>query len=107
MKINENIDSEQIFNIRDADITTHRQFGFVTEFGNDIAILKIADRNGKGVIFNDNVQPICIPDHDGWEFKMISQQRANKCIVSGWGSTKGMNYLYLQKYHEGVKIVYI
>jgi hypothetical protein len=95
-----------MFYIRDADITTHRQFGFDTEFGkikyhkyhkyhqnhlckigNDIAILKIEDRQGRGAIFNDYVQPICIPPNEGWEYRMISQK--TKCLVSGWGSTKG------------------
>jgi len=78
---------EQIFYIRDSDITTHRQFGYIAEYGNDIAILKIEDRLGRGAKVNEFVQPICIPDHEGWEFKMIPPNA--KCIVSGWGSTIG------------------
>jgi hypothetical protein len=78
---------EQIFEIRDADITTHRQFGSGTQYGNDIAILKIQDRNGRGARITDYVHPICMPDHEGWEFRMIPPD-AN-CIVSGWGSTRG------------------
>ncbi len=79
---------EQIFYIRDTDITTHRQFGSTAEFGNDIAIIKIQGRNGHGAIFNEYVQPICVPDHDGWEYRMISNKPNTKCLVSGWGSTK-------------------
>lgn len=73
--------------VRDADITTHRQFGFSTEFENDIAIIKVDGRNGRGVVFNNYVQPICLPDYDGWEHKMISNKE--NCLVSGWGSAKG------------------
>jgi len=89
MKYDDSI-HQQIFYIRDEDITTHRQFGYGAEYGNDIAILKIQDRNGRGAKFSEYVQPICIPDHEGWEFKMIPPN-AN-CIVSGWGSTRGIIY---------------
>jgi len=74
---------EQILYVRQTDITVHRRFGEVAEYGNDIAIIKIHSR---GIVLNENVQPICIPEWENWE-RVFPQ--GTSCIVSGWGQATG------------------
>ncbi|XP_059142655.1 uncharacterized protein LOC131930260 isoform X2 [Physella acuta] len=47
---------------------------------NDIALLKVKPINGRGIQFNDFVQPACLP---GPETEYIE---GTTCIISGWGN---------------------
>ncbi|KAK3090315.1 hypothetical protein FSP39_010872, partial [Pinctada imbricata] len=47
----------------------------------DIALLKIKPQNGRGIRFNDYVQPACLPS----ETSAYSQ--SYDCHISGWGKT--------------------
>lgn len=67
---------------------THRRYGAVAEFANDIAILRIENQDGSGAVLNDHVHPICLPSEVDWEVQMMEPNHS-ECIVSGFGSTNG------------------
>ncbi|XP_052823983.1 neurotrypsin [Octopus bimaculoides] len=48
----------------------------------DIALIKIEPNNrGNGIVFNDYVQPACLPDKNATYFE------GERCHISGWGNT--------------------
>ena len=49
---------------------------------NDIALVKLRLVNGKGINFDDNAQPICLPSSEA------PYKPDTLCHVSGWGQTK-------------------
>lgn len=49
----------------------------------DIALIKVKPKHGKGIQFNDYVQPACLPT------RKTRYRSGTKCIVSGWGNTDG------------------
>ena len=51
--------------------------------GHDIALVKLQTVNGKGIVFGNSVQPICLPVSE----KVY--QSGTWCSVSGWGMQKG------------------
>ena len=56
-------------------------------FDYDIALLKIRPVHGRGIVFNDYVQPACLPDVN------TLYTEGNKCIISGWGLDKRGMYI--------------
>ncbi|KAK3795537.1 hypothetical protein RRG08_062418 [Elysia crispata] len=48
----------------------------------DIALLKIKQREGRGIVFNRYVQPICLPTPD------VPFSEGQKCWIAGWGHTE-------------------
>ena len=53
-----------------------------TKTGNDIALVKLATVNGKGIVFGDEAQPICLPTSEA------AYKAGTWCTVSGWGMQK-------------------
>ncbi|CAL4060992.1 unnamed protein product, partial [Meganyctiphanes norvegica] len=67
----------QDFEIEEAIL--HPHYHEVFRGDNDIALIKIKKVSGRGISFNERVQPICLPK-TGTEY----QGRSN-CTVTGWG----------------------
>ncbi|XP_059149265.1 coagulation factor X-like [Physella acuta] len=55
--------------------------GNVVKIINDIALIKIKPKYGRGFQFNDYIQPACLPDSDA------KPEPHQKYIASGWGYT--------------------
>ncbi|XP_046638059.1 urokinase-type plasminogen activator-like [Daphnia pulicaria] len=70
---------EQIFPVENFII--HSKFKS-TKGGFDIALVKLATVNGKGIVFGDVAQPICLPSSDS------DYKPGTWCSVSGWGMQK-------------------
>ena len=64
-------------------------FNYVLFTGNtydyDIALVKLKPENNHGIIFNDHVQPACLPQSD------TKYEAGKKCYISGWGTTEDGN----------------
>ncbi|XP_059142665.1 chymotrypsinogen A-like [Physella acuta] len=58
----------------------HEDFSDTT-LVNDIALLKILPKDGRGIKFTDYVQPACLPNAE------TPYTPGEKCIISGWGYT--------------------
>lgn len=71
--------NEQLFEVE--KYVSHSGFKS-SKGGNDIALVKLQTVNGKGIIFGDSVQSICLPSSD----KVY--QSGTWCSVSGWGMQK-------------------
>ncbi|XP_050394148.2 uncharacterized protein LOC126812030 isoform X2 [Patella vulgata] len=70
--------SEQQFEV--AELIPHFNYNRRThDF--DVALIRIKPKNGKGIIFSDYVQPICLPSSD------TEYTTGARCLVSGWGDT--------------------
>ncbi|CAL4064347.1 unnamed protein product, partial [Meganyctiphanes norvegica] len=61
-------------------IFIHPEFDKIRYMDNDIAVVKIKRKRGKGLSFSKMVQPICLPDHQ-WSYPSYMN-----CTVAGWGS---------------------
>lgn len=70
---------EQIFPVENFII--HPKFKS-TKGGSDIALVKLATVNGKGIVFDDVAQPICLPSSES------DYKPGTWCSVSGWGMQK-------------------
>ncbi|XP_059142662.1 neurotrypsin-like [Physella acuta] len=70
-------EGEQTFGVE--KIIMHKRYNKKTK-NNDIALLKVKPINGRGIQFNDFVQPACLP---GPETEYIE---GTTCIISGWGN---------------------
>ncbi|XP_061170601.1 neurotrypsin-like [Saccostrea echinata] len=76
---NENPDvGEEEFEIE--RLYKHEKYNMQT-FDNDIALIKIAAKDGDGIKFNQYVQPACLPT------ETTAYNAGRKCFVSGWGNT--------------------
>ncbi|XP_069125491.1 LOW QUALITY PROTEIN: uncharacterized protein [Argopecten irradians] len=51
-------------------------------YNNDIALLKIKTKNGRGIVFNDFIQPACLPTSN------TEYTTGKRCHISGWGKTE-------------------
>lgn len=70
---------EQSFEIE--YLIIHPSYNSIT-YDYDVALMKLRpDKSGNGIVFNDYVQPACLPSDN---LKMSSGTR---CEISGWGST--------------------
>ncbi|CAL4061058.1 unnamed protein product, partial [Meganyctiphanes norvegica] len=80
---------EYNLNSRDSDqedfliekIFVHDEFDTNVEFNNDIAILKVSRKNGRGIKFSRSVQPACLPE------ERASYETLRDCNIAGWGTT--------------------
>ncbi|MCL4136048.1 UNVERIFIED_CONTAM: hypothetical protein GTU68_009818, partial [Idotea baltica] len=61
-------------------IIVHPKFDKGVLFNNDLGLLKIKRKEGRGIIFGDRVQPICLTG------KNFNYQSGLKCTVAGWGT---------------------
>ncbi|KAK3588525.1 hypothetical protein CHS0354_014235 [Potamilus streckersoni] len=69
-------DHEQEFKI-DVLITHERYDDDTVDY--DIALIKIRPQDGRGIVFNDYVQPACLPESN------TEYEAGMKCHISGWG----------------------
>ncbi|XP_059166149.1 serine protease 1-like [Physella acuta] len=75
-------EGEQVFRVE--RILVHGKYDYKT-VQNDIALLKVKPVNGRGIRFNDFVQPACLP-------KINTPYRdGTTCIISGWGDVDRKN----------------
>jgi len=70
---------EQLFEVE--KYISHPEFK-TSKGGHDIALVKLQTVNGKGIVFGNSVQPICLPVSE----KVY--QSGTWCSVSGWGMQK-------------------
>lgn len=63
------------------EIFIHSEFDKVT-LDNDIALIKLKPTNNHGIIFNDYVQPACLPS------LYTIYEPGKMCHISGWGQTR-------------------
>lgn len=67
---------EQEFDVE--TIIPHENYNSV-DYDNDIALLKLRPIHGRGIVFNDYVQPACLPN------ETTEYLPGHECLVSGWG----------------------
>ncbi|XP_063595019.1 uncharacterized protein LOC134771996 isoform X1 [Penaeus indicus] len=78
-KMNAREDAQEDFQIE--KLWVHDEFDTTVEFNNDIAVLKVARKNGRGIRFGRSVQPVCLPEENA-HYTSLSG-----CSISGWGTT--------------------
>ncbi|XP_066954752.1 uncharacterized protein [Macrobrachium rosenbergii] len=78
-KMNTREDEQEDFQIE--KLWVHDEFDTTVEFNNDLAILKVARKNGRGIRFSRSVQPVCLPSESS------SYTSLQECSISGWGTT--------------------
>ncbi|XP_042873054.1 neurotrypsin-like isoform X2 [Penaeus japonicus] len=78
-KMNAREDAQEDFQIE--KLWVHDEFDTTVEFNNDIAVLKVARKNGRGIRFGRSVQPVCLPEENA-RYTALSG-----CSISGWGTT--------------------
>lgn len=76
---NKRAPSEQVFLVE--NFVIHPSYRS-TKSGHDIALVKLQTRNGKGIAFSDETQPICLPTSED------AYKPGTWCTVSGWGMQK-------------------
>ncbi|XP_069961476.1 neurotrypsin-like [Cherax quadricarinatus] len=59
----------------------HEDFDTTVEFNNDLAVLKVARKNGRGIRFGQSVQPACLPSEEA------TYNGLTDCSITGWGTT--------------------
>ncbi|XP_042209565.1 urokinase-type plasminogen activator-like [Homarus americanus] len=59
----------------------HDEFDTTVEFNNDLAILKVTRKGGRGIRFSRSIQPACLPTEDE------SYSGLDDCTITGWGTT--------------------
>ncbi|XP_076064656.1 uncharacterized protein LOC143038876 [Oratosquilla oratoria] len=72
-------DEQEDFNIE--KLYVHDEYDTTVEYNNDIALLKVQRRNGRGIRFGRTVQPACLPQQED------SHVGQSSCIIAGWGTT--------------------
>nr|XP_027223351.1 urokinase-type plasminogen activator-like [Penaeus vannamei] len=76
--LQEEEEDEQQFHV--SSMTLHPQFDKGPYLNNDIAILTVKRKSGKGIRFGKYVQPLCLVP-PGWNYPSYLN-----CTVAGWGS---------------------
>ena len=59
----------------------HEEFGTDVHLNNDIALIRVKAKNGRGIRFGSHVQPLCLPADTA------AYQPGTNCTISGWGSS--------------------
>ncbi|MCL4156835.1 UNVERIFIED_CONTAM: hypothetical protein GTU68_040936, partial [Idotea baltica] len=59
----------------------HDDFDTKIEFNNDVALLKLVRRNGRGIRLGGSIQPVCLPSTNA------DYSRVTNCKITGWGTT--------------------
>jgi len=59
----------------------HETFGSEVHLNNDIALIRVKAKNGRGIRFGSYVQPLCIPP------ATVKYIPGTNCSISGWGSS--------------------
>ncbi|XP_033752445.1 deleted in malignant brain tumors 1 protein-like isoform X2 [Pecten maximus] len=72
-------DNEAEFEVE--TLLNHESYNDVT-YNNDIALLKVKAKNGHGIVFNDFIQPACLPTSN------TEYTAGKRCHISGWGKTE-------------------
>ncbi|XP_047496042.1 neurotrypsin-like [Penaeus chinensis] len=62
-------------------VWVHERYEEHDRFDNDIALIKIQRRNGRGFRFSERVRPVCLPSFDA------SYDDLGACKLVGWGET--------------------
>lgn len=76
--VEEEEEGQQEFRI--SSIAIHPQFDKGPYLNNDVALIRVQRKNGKGIQFGQNVQPLClVPSR--WNYPSYLN-----CTVAGWGS---------------------
>ncbi|KAL3875620.1 hypothetical protein ACJMK2_033552, partial [Sinanodonta woodiana] len=75
-KVNDDHEQEFVIDL----LIPHKKFN---DYSNDydIALIKIQPQDGRGIVFNDYVQPACLPESN------TEYEAGMKCHISGWGLT--------------------
>lgn len=76
--IEEEEEGQQEFRV--SSIAMHPQFDKGPYLNNDVAVLRVQRKNGKGIQFGRNVQPLCLVP-SSWTYPAFLN-----CTVAGWGS---------------------
>ncbi|KAK3764839.1 hypothetical protein RRG08_041257 [Elysia crispata] len=71
-------EGEQMFEV--AQVIKHPRYK-IYSFDYDIALIKVKPQNGRGILFNQYVQPACLPS------AKTDYKPGLKCSISGWGKT--------------------
>ncbi len=58
----------------------HEEFGQGGHLNNDIALIRIKTKSGRGIKFGSHVQPICLPPPS------TAYVPGMNCSIAGWGS---------------------
>lgn len=61
-------------------LVPHELYNINLDYDYDIALLKVRPVNGRGIIFNEYVQPACLPEDT------VAYTPGTMCLVSGWGA---------------------
>ncbi|XP_060071814.1 neurotrypsin-like, partial [Ylistrum balloti] len=72
-------DHEEEFEIE--TLLLHESYNDVT-YNYDIALLKVKQKNGHGFVFNNYIQPACLPTSN------TAYTTGKSCLISGWGTTE-------------------
>lgn len=71
-----------------------------TKSGSDIALVKLATLNGKGIVFGDVAQPICMPSSE------TAYKPGTWCSVSGWGMQKRTRILSSKHSFQSIQLTF-
>ncbi|KAH3849662.1 hypothetical protein DPMN_092065, partial [Dreissena polymorpha] len=69
--------SKQDFDLK--HLITHPKYSHLTN-DYDVALLMVKLKDGFGILFNEDVQPACLPDDS------VSYESGQRCNISGWGA---------------------
>ncbi|RUS71801.1 hypothetical protein EGW08_020437 [Elysia chlorotica] len=70
-------EGEQVFDV--AQVIKHKRYKHKWDY--DIALVRVTPQNGRGIVFNQYVQPACLPQANS------AYSPGLNCSISGWGAT--------------------
>lgn len=62
-------------------------------YNDDVALLKVKPKDNHGIVFNDHIQPACLPT------AATEYTEGKRCLISGWGKTTLGKVLLLWSIH--------
>ena len=64
----------------------HEEFSEINgQYLNDIAIIKVKSDGNRGINFNSNVRPVCLPS------QLSAYKSGMNCKIAGWGSSNNQH----------------